>query len=395
MKYLVLGAGLQSKAIVHYLSHCADTTEILITDKDKKAEELAQCFKDSRIKGIRLDLWENLLGKTTDLMRLYNVVISAVPYNLNPVLSQAAITAKTHFIDLGGNHIVETAQRELSDQAKANDIAIAPAQGIAPGAVSILVAHLMTLLKIKTDQSAKIHIYVGGIPDKPIPPIGYALFFSVHGLINEYLEPAEIIRYRQREIVKSLTELEQIDFPKPFGTLEAVITSGGSSTLTRTLEGKVSELTYKTLRWPEHWEIIRSLKDLGFLDETPIKELSRITPRQASEAILGRHLPKHTEDALILRIVIDAKKENAHQQGNAFAQADMIVRYDPKTKLSAMQQTTGFSAAIVARMLANGTITKRGTLTTELDIPSKPFLTEWSRCGLTVAINLQKKYVLK
>jgi len=377
MRYLILGAGLQPKAIVHYLVGCPDTSQVLIVDGIRgKAERLAESFADPRVRGETRDV--SVITSMAQFMRGFDAVVSAVPYDMNGPLTKAAIRAGTHFVDLGGNNDVEARQIALSEAAAAAGVAVAPAQGIAPGAVSVLVAHLMKILP--ADKYDRVEIYVGGIPRPYIPPIGYALVFSEHGLFNEYLEETEILQDGKRTLVESLTGTEPRRFQPPFGELEAAYTSGGSSTLTRTFEGKVGYLAYKTLRWPGHWEFIRKLKELGLLSMDPAHGLKGVSPREMTEKAFARTLPRGVEDAIVLSVAVSAE--------NQATQFEMVVTHDAATGLSAMQQTTGFSAAIVARMLANGTISKRGTLTTELDIPTDEFLAGWKRCGFRWMITM-------
>ena len=377
MRSLILGAGLQPRAIVHYLLLCPDTTEVLVVDGIKgKAEALAASFADRRARGETRDV--SVITSMSRLMRGFDAVVSAVPYDFNAPLTRAAIRAETHFVDLGGNNDVEARQIALSDAAANVGVAVAPAQGIAPGAVSVLVAHLMKLLP--AEKYDRVEIFVGGIPQEPVPPIGYALVFSEHGLFNEYLEDTEILQDGQRTLVESLTGIEPVRFPPPYGELEAAYTSGGSSTLSRTFEGRVDYLAYKTLRWPGHWKFIRDLKELGLLSMNPAHGLKGVSPREMTERAFGRTLPRGVEDAIVLSVVVSA-------QGQA-VQFEMVVAHDRATGLSAMQQTTGFSAAIVARLLATGKIGKRGTLTTELDVPTDEFLAEWARCGFAWTIKI-------
>ncbi|MGQ9582152.1 MAG: hypothetical protein ACUVV6_01385 [Thermoplasmatota archaeon] len=68
------------------------------------------------------------------------------------------------------------------------------------------------------------------------------LVFSPEGLTNEYIERARAIRGGRVMEVESLTELEGLRFPLPFGRLEAFATSGGASTLPSTMLGRVREL---------------------------------------------------------------------------------------------------------------------------------------------------------
>ena len=69
------------------------------------------------------------------------------------------------------------------------------------------------------------------------------MVFSAEGLINEYWEPCVILNGGKKKTVNPMTEIELLDFDG-VGKLEAFYTSGGTSTLPDTFEGKVNFLDY-------------------------------------------------------------------------------------------------------------------------------------------------------
>jgi saccharopine dehydrogenase-like NADP-dependent oxidoreductase len=62
----------------------------------------------------------------------------------------------------------------------------------------------------------------------------------------------------------------------------------------------------------------------------------------------------------------------------------MVDDYDPKTDMSAMMRTTALPASIVVQMLASGTISKRGGVLQELDVPADLFLGEVEKRGIGI-----------
>ncbi len=138
-------------------------------------------------------------------MRGHDGVLSAVPYFFNLGLVKAAIRAGCHFADLGGNNTVVQQEFELRIQAQAAGVAIAPDCGLSPGMASILAGELLRRIGGKADA---LKIYVGGLPQSPKPPFNYQLVFSVEGLINEYCEPAKILRDGKMITIEPLTEVE-------------------------------------------------------------------------------------------------------------------------------------------------------------------------------------------
>jgi lysine 6-dehydrogenase len=297
-----------------------------------------------------------------------DVALSAVVYHLNVALARAAIASGCHFLDLGGNNDVVDATLELDAEARAAGVTVIPDCGLAPGMANILAARAVAAF----DQADSVRIRVGGLPQNPMPPLDYQLTFSVHGLINEYAEPCRTLRDGLEVIEAPLTGIEELDFP-PVGRLEAFHTSGGVSTLTRTLRGRVRNLDYKTIRYPGHGAKMRFLLDLGMAGETPVPlGAVAIAPREMLAAMLARVLPHDGPDLIIVRIEAEGRR-----RGNpARYRLDLLDRGDEREGLTAMMKATAFPAAIIALMLARGDITQRGAVPQETCVPHERFVEE-------------------
>ena len=151
---------------------------------------------------------------TARLMKGHDAALSAVPYFPNLGLAKAAIEARYHFADLGGNNTVVRQELALSSKAEKRGVALAPDCGLSPGMASILGGELVKRLGGRADA---LRLYVGGLPEKPMPPFHYQLVFSVEGLINEYVEPARVLRKGKLVTIEPLTEPENstgLDFPR-------------------------------------------------------------------------------------------------------------------------------------------------------------------------------------
>src|SRR5258706_6341063 len=192
-------------------------------------------------------------------------------------------------------------QMALDAQAKESGICILPNCGLAPGMACVIAAGIAQ----KFSSVDEIHIRVGGLPQHPVPPLNYQMVFSAEGLINEYLEPAEVIRDGNVTTVVSMTDIEALEFPPPFGMLEAFNTSGGISTLTRMYQGKVRSLDYKTIRYKGHCEKFKMLLDLGFASNEPLMVGNSVrTARELFEELLRRKLPANGPDVVLVRVVV-------------------------------------------------------------------------------------------
>jgi lysine 6-dehydrogenase len=370
---LVLGAGRMGLGAVHDLVSQPDVDGVTVADFElAKAEAIAARYP-AKVRAAQIDCNDH--AAVVALMRGHASAISCVNYWLNEKLARAAIEAGTNFCDLGGNNDVVDAELALDAEAKRAGINIIPDCGLAPGMVAVLVAHAAQ----QFDQIDEIHIRVGGLPQTPKPPLDYQMVFSVEGLINEYIEPARIIRDGKVATVESMTELESLTFPEPFGKMEAFQTSGGTSTLVETFMGKVRDLDYKTIRYPGHCAKFKAMIDLGLCSSVRIDvDGTQVKPRRVLGELLVKNLPHDEPDAVLVRVELTG--------GGKRLRYDIIDRYDPETGLSAMMRTTAFPASIVALMMARNQTSSKGALPQERCIPPDAFMDELAARKIVVDV---------
>lgn len=378
MKFLLLGAGLQGAAIAYDLLRSTEgTTAVTVVDgNDEALATLAARQRDERLRTVRADVRdESVIGP---LMAEADVAISAVNYWYNAALAACAVENSAHFLDLGGNNDIVAQEFELDAAARERGVCVIPDCGLAPGLAGILGYWLATGL----DRCESLRLRVGGLPAEPLPPLNYKLVFSVQGLINEYIEPCQVIRGGRLQTVPGLSELETLRFPEPFGELEAFQTSGGTSTLPRTLAGRVPDLDYKTIRYRGHRDQIKLLQDLGLCDSRPVDAGGlAVSPRQVLAALLTEKLDLPGKDVVLLRAV--AEGWTAGQQA-VRRSVEIIDRHDDATGLSAMARMTGFPAAIIAGMLARGEIATGGAHCQELVVPGDRMVEELRARGVDI-----------
>ena len=289
MKVVIAGAGRMATGVVYdFLTH-GSLKELLLVDINPERLEQLRTWSQQRFPKappIRFEVCDLAdLGRLAPMVESFDGIVSAASYRLNEGLTQLAIERKLHMIDLGGNPTVVEKQLAHSAGARRTGVTIVPDCGLAPGFVSLLVADGMR--RLPGADTARIR--VGGLPVHPRPPLNYALVFSAEGLINEYLEDAFVIRKGSKETVPALTELETLTFPEPFGVLEAFQTVGGTSTLPMTYAGRLKELDYKTIRYPGHCEIIRTLFGLGLASSDPLStRFGDAVPKEVLIALLEK-----------------------------------------------------------------------------------------------------------
>jgi lysine 6-dehydrogenase len=376
---LVLGAGRMGLGAAYDLAHNSPGVRgVTIADVDEgRARAVAETVKSGRVRAARVDVESH--AQTVALMRDHAAVISCVPYVFNLQLARASIEARTNFCDLGGNNTVVDAELALDHEARAAGVNLIPDCGLAPGMVSVLAAHGAE----RFAELDSVRIRVGGLPQEPRPPLGYQIVFSVEGLLNEYVERARVLRDGQLVEVESMTELETLDFPAPYGRMEAFQTSGGTSTLPETFRGRVRELDYKTIRYPGNCERFRLLMDLGLTGSAEV-DLGgvRVAPRRLLGELLARRLPADEPDLVFVRL--EFRGTMPRDDAPRLLRYDIIDRFDGRTGLSAMQRTTSFPASVVAQMMARGETTRKGAVPQERCVPPAAFVAELARRGISI-----------
>ena len=396
MKFLVVGAGMMGSAAAYDMARQPDVLSVTLADADlKRAREVAARINhihgDRKVKAIMLDASNE--KSTAHAMKGHDATLSAVPYFLNLGLAKAAIEARCHFADLGGNNTVVRQELALSAKAEKRGVAIAPDCGLSPGMASILGGELVNRLGGRADA---LRLYVGGLPERPVPPFHYQLVFSVEGLINEYVELARILRKGKLVTIEPLTEPEEFHMDG-FSPLVAFQTSGGTSTLPESFEGRVGECFEKTLRYPGHFDLLCELKALGLFSGEKMKIGNvQIAPRALMSKVFEGKFASKGPDVCIMRLEAHESVRTpgvrgllgGHLKGRV-ATFTLVDHYDPKTDMSAMMRTTAFPASIVTQMLASGAISKRGAVLQERDVPADMFLDEMQKRGIQIQYAIQ------
>lgn len=381
MRFMILGAGMQGRACAFDMLQNPDVAEVLLCDSsEERLQDLARELDDPRVRVER--------AEATDVRRVHelagpaDVLVSAVPYYLNLPLARAAVAARTHFVDLGGNTDIVWQELALHEQAEAAGLTIQPDVGLGPGMINTVAAHGIGMM----ESVDEVLIRDGGLPQDPKPPMCYMLTFSEHGLLNEYVENATALRDYRRVELPGLSEVEILDLPRPLGRCEAAHASGGLSTMAWTYEGKVRHMDNKLIRYPGHIQVIHAMRAMGFFDTEELEVGGvRIAPRELSARIFRNHFHEPDgKDVVVLRVTVRGTRHGRRAE----VVYEMLDFYDETRRITAMSRTTGFPASIVAQLIARGQM-KPGAHPIELGVPPELFLHEARKRGLDVQWSLR------
>jgi lysine 6-dehydrogenase len=377
MRMLVLGAGLQGAACAWDLLRSKGVTRVTIADlHTDRLPAFLQASRSERLAVAQLDVNDHAAVRA--LMRDHDAAMSALPYYFNGHMAALAVEGNCHFSDLGGNTEIVLEQKKLHDQAFGCGISVIPDCGLAPGMVNILAAEGIRRL----DRAERVKVYVGGLPQKPEPPLNYQIVYSLEGALDYYTTPSWILRNGHPEQVDALSELESVEFPAPVGTLEAFHTAGGISTLPFKYEGQVDVMEYKTLRYPGHVAIMRPIRELGLIDNKPVAvKGQQVVPRDVFIAAVHPKLHKPKGRDLVALLVRVSGSKGGTRAEVTFRLVD---RYDAANGISAMMRTTAFSLSITGQMQADGRVAAKGVLTPDEAVPFAEYVRELGERGVQI-----------
>ena len=330
---LLVGGGKIGVAITEFLSDCGDYK---ITVADRDAASLSR-MPERNVTRRKVEIGD--AASFADVVKGHDIVLSATPYNLTATVAAAAKKSGAHYLDLTED--VEST-RTIRELARGADTAFIPQCGLAPGFISIAAADIAK----KFDKLREVQMRVGALPVFPTNALKYNLTWSTDGLINEYCNPCESIRDGHRGEVPALEELEE--FALDGTEYEAFNTSGGLGTLCDTLEGKVENLNYKTVRYPGHRDIVKML----------VRDLRLGTRRDILKDVLETAIPITYQDVVLIFVTVSGWRDGLLTQESY---AKKIYAQNVGGRLmSAIQVTTAAGICAMCDMLADGKLPQKG-----------------------------------
>ena len=294
LSVLLLGSGKIGRMIARFLQTSGDY-QVCVGDWDQQALTRLQQFVD--VDTMKVDASDK--DQLAAAMKDRDLVISALSYRFNPLVAEVALAQGASYFDLTEDIETTRAVRAVAQQAKPGQIFM-PQCGLAPGFISIVANHLCH----QFDELDTVHMRVGALPQFPSNMLKYNLTWSTDGLINEYCNPCEAIENGRLIEVLPLEgeELFSLDGVR----YEAFNTSGGLGTLCETLQGKVRELNYRTVRYQGHRHLMKLL----------VNELRLSENRETMKEILENAIPVTFQDVVITFCSVTGKKKGQLVQIN-------------------------------------------------------------------------------
>ncbi len=366
MRVLILGAsGMQGRAVAYDLVRNDRIESVILAGIDRyPLDKTARWLNSDKSQVEVVDASTKFdTFKLIERVRP-SVVVCSVPwkYTLPPL--DAAIEAGVDFVDFGlyQNVVFDNRIDMYNHRAKEAKVTIVPSCGLAPGMTNMLAAYGISYM----DNAERVEVYVGGIPEKPEPPLQYKAVWSIEGVWTQFMEDCRVIQGGKPAKVEATTGKVELHFAG-LGDFEAAYTDGLGTMLHAYKETEmkgVKEVFEKTIRWPGHYDKIRTFKECGLLDTVPIEvEGCTISPRAFLTKLLEPLLKMGDKerDMSLLRVKTFGKKDGQDIQKSY----EMVDYRDNKTGILSMARTTGFTGAIIVDMIASGKITDKGVVMPE------------------------------
>ncbi|NLP57190.1 saccharopine dehydrogenase family protein [Lutibacter sp. B1] len=343
-KIIVLGAGMVGSTIAVDM---AKKHHVSITDFSKTAlyNALKKCDK---LNTIILDVTNKKeLQKT---ITPFDLVICAVPGFLGFETLKSIIEAGKNVIDIS---FFPENSLELDALAKEKNVTAIVDCGVAPGMGNYILGYYNEKFKV-----TYFECLVGGLPKVTKWPFNYKAPFSPVDVIEEYTRPARYVENGNIVVKEALSDCEFVNF-EDVGTLES-FNSDGLRSIIYTMS-HIPNMKEKTLRYPNHVEYVKVLKESGFFNEEKIKINGiEISPLEFTSKILFNEwkLGETEKELTVMRITVKGENKTViYNLHDTFCE---------KTKTSSMARTTGYTATASANMFLEGLFSEKGVFPPEL-----------------------------
>ena len=339
MRIALVGSGKVGSTICELLAASGDY-EISLLDAD--AAQLDRVPDTDGLEKHCLDVADGTaLGKAIDG---HFAVLCAGPFYLTPTVAETAKARGVHYLDLTED-IAST--RAVWSLAEGADSVFIPQCGLAPGFISIVANWLCE----KFDELDSVRLRVGALPRYPTNSLHYNLTWSTEGLINEYCEQCEAIMDGKPITLPALTQRKHFSLD---GTrYESFNTSGGLGSLADTLAGRVNSLSYQTIRYPGHLDIMRTL----------LHDLRLSQRRELLKDILETAIPATFQDVVLIFATVSGMRDGQLQQETYVNK--VYGRAEEGAQRSAIQLTTASAICVMLDLLVEGRLPDSGLVRQE------------------------------
>jgi len=351
VRVAVLGAGgTIAPAIVRDLAESEEVTAMRLLDIDlRRAEAVATEHGGGKAQARQADATKDLAEQLAGM----EVLVNSAAYRINLAAMRACLDAGCHYMDLGGLYHVTAEQLRLSGEFEQRGRLALLGIGSAPGKTNLLAARAVRELPGKP-----ISISVLAAGRDLDPPKELSFPYAVRTLLDEItMAPMALINGRPQEM-RPVQDGPSADFGEPIGVAETIFTLH-SEVLTFGESFGAPNVTFALSLSPK---VLESLKELSGASEERIAEVAR-SASPPSANTLSIHIVEVSGPETVIRARSVTPPNEAWGLGGGIV-------------------STASPAAAAVRLLARGSITKRGALPPESCIDPDEMFAELEARGV-------------
>jgi len=427
-KVLVLGAGLVSGPLVHYLLR-QDGFEVTVASRTvEKAQQIVGDATNGIAKRIDVNdetLLENLISQA-------DLSISLLPYIYHPLVAKLCIRHKKQMVTAS---YVKDEMRALDSEAKKAGVILLNEIGVDPGTDHMSAMKVIDHIRDNGGELISFSSYCGGLPapDANDNPFGYKFSWSPRGVVlagknpARYLKNGEVIDIPGEELFANHWPVEI----EGLGTFEGYPNRDSLPYIDTYGVRGVKNMFRGTLRYPGWCETLKKIAELGLLDETERGDLAGLTLAQFMSKMIGSSGNLKADLATFLLIdknspvisnlewlglfsddpipqgakspldvlagrMLEKMKYAPGERDMLIMQHEFIAKYPDRTEKttstmidygiphgdSSMSRTVGLPAAIATRLILKGKITLTGVQVPVMPEIYEPVLAELESMGI-------------
>ena len=287
-RIVILGAGRIGIAVYNILYSKNFDLLLIAKEINKKQNIPVDAFKDLNI------------NNTVEINKIISgfrpvALVNCLPFYLTGLAVAYAADNNLHYFDVTEDVESGKIVKEISQGLNK---AFIPHNGVAPGLVNIISGHLAK----QFDELYHLEAKCGVLPLFTYNSLKYGTTWSIEGLVNQYCNKCLVIKNGKAEEVDALDNLQNLIIDGV--QYESFNTSGGSGTLVESFAGRVRNLSYQTIRYPGHRDLISFL----------LMDLKLSNRRKLIVEILTKSLPITTEDITLIMIKASGLVEGEYKE---------------------------------------------------------------------------------
>lgn len=316
-------------------------SDYAVTTVDRDAARLEALAATWPLKTAVVDLAD--VAAVAAVCRDADLVVGAVPGFMGLATLRTVLEAGKNVVDIS---FFDEDPFRLDELAQEKGLTAVVDCGVAPGLGNMILGH-----HNEQGQVLSYRCLVGGLPVRRTWPWQYKAPFSPIDVLEEYTRPARYVRNWSVVTLPALSEPELVEV-EPVGTLEAFNTDG-LRTLLRTM--RVPDMIEKTLRYPGHIDLVRALRESGFLGTHPLAVNGvSVRPVDVAAALLFEQWRLGPGEPEFTVMDVTVRDEHASHCYHLYDTTDAA------TGISSMARTTGYTATATARLVLEGKFRRPG-----------------------------------